>query len=132
MSTENIAEREKQLLRREGFLRAKESSLDTAHDARCSNEGGGANCPRCVTQAVREFPMPKIARVVVDPCDDNYEWRVEDGALQTRRTPSVAWRPALHAGWSLEPQRIAMWADLFASPTELIDDDGSLLRDGGL
>lgn len=71
------------------------------------------------------YPMPTVPRVVTD--SEGYEWKVVPGiGLVARRVPDS------HGDWSLEiipfgrenvfpfvsVERIALWTDLLANPTE--------------
>ncbi len=81
-----------------------------------------------VRQAASEaYPLPKITRprVVDDPhdCQEGSAWRVVEGRIEYRwkgDKPS-AWRQ--YASSPITPERVAMWANLLANPTEEVPDD---------
>lgn len=69
----------------------------------------------------KEFPLPKIERprVVRDPEERMLHWTVRNGecALYEVDYP-CRFKPTA--------KRVALWADLLANPTELVDDDGAV------
>lgn len=82
-------------------------------------------------EAERRYPLPKVARprVAPDPNEPAYEWSVRDGVLHFRwlHTSENNWKRAsgLYENMLLTPthSRVALWADLFAHPTEMVEDD---------
>jgi hypothetical protein len=70
--------------------------------------------------AVMRYPFPKKTRPRVVTVEDT-EWRVFGGHLQVRY--------GAHGGWygpvpRVTQARVAVWTDLFAHPTEEVEDDG--------
>lgn len=71
------------------------------------------------SELAKRYPLPKVTRrrVLPDPVDPAVEWAVIDGRLAVRYRQ-------LQSPWEREPQRtimperVAMWADLLARPTE--------------
>jgi hypothetical protein len=95
-------------------------------------------------EAVAKFyPMPKIERprVLKDPHGTHegiqYFWKAEHGVVEIGHEWSAGFtwsRPTYGTLFHLinpTPERIAVWADLLAHPTELVEDDGSADRAGG-
>lgn len=75
------------------------------------------------------YPLPKITRLRIRKFSPGgNDLCVVDGALMERRRPFDHWRPAF--GWVLSAEFIAFAADLFANPTEDVDDDGLALALG--
>jgi hypothetical protein len=80
--------------------------------------------------AAREcYELPKVTRprVVRDPENGYVQWRVaEDGYLQARRINATGgWMRHLDYRNAVDiapiPERVKMWADLLANPTEVCD-----------
>lgn len=69
------------------------------------------------------YPLPKVTRprVVNDPSDSTVEWRFENNAgLVWRAVPGFPmWNGV--STWYPKPERVKMWADLLANPTEEVD-----------
>lgn len=77
-----------------------------------------------LTLANRLYPLPKVTRprVVRDTRGSGLEWRSVDGRLQYRdRDAGGGWRPESEIAISPDPDRVAMWSSLLASPTETVD-----------
>lgn len=77
------------------------------------------------------YRLPTVTRPRIGWVNgDNYQWRVVDGYLQARVAfcrPSAEWKRAKEfmPHWSDAaplPERVKMWADLFARPTETVED----------
>lgn len=76
-------------------------------------------------RAADHYPLPTITRprVVKDPHKANTSWRCKDGLLwyswtnkenQGWYTGTVLWNPT--------PERVKLWADLLANPTEEVTE----------
>jgi hypothetical protein len=80
-------------------------------------------CRYCLVSAAKRYPLPQIKRprVVTDP-NIIGEWRCVNGQLESRYRPDE-WRKVDYAGVSID--RVKIWADLIARPTELVDDDSA-------
>lgn len=107
LSPDTTPSKEQQLALRAAFVKGWENWM--------------ANCNPHVF-AAKAFPLPKIERprVVVE---GDTSWRVIDGEFEDKSRHG-GWRKSSNAGWSPIAKRVAIWADLLANPTELIDDDG--------
>lgn len=72
-------------------------------------------------EAVKRYPLPKVQRprVVRAPSTANFEFRFMDGNIQERDINGGEWRRA--DGWPITPNLVAVWADLLANPTEVVD-----------
>jgi len=72
------------------------------------------------------FPLPTIERprVVPDPHGMNVVWSVKNGRISPRGSSAWGQRTVEH----ITPERVALWADLLANPTETVEDDGSLVE----
>lgn len=113
MST-GISERDKQLLRREGFMAGMRFhfSPNEVRDQRFAKD------------AAEIFPLPTITRprVVRDPHGLRWNWTVKDGVIH----PKIDGLGQLE---TITPQRVALWADLLANPTELVEESEPPLDD---
>lgn len=79
----------------------------------------GAASKNGVLRAAREYPFPKITRprVVRDKFGVGMLWRVMSGELQSSfRGNEWCVEPAY-----VTPERVALWADLLANPTEEVE-----------
>jgi hypothetical protein len=88
--------------------------------------------------AANEWPLPKVTvpRVVQDNASDVTQWCVKHWEghgdvriVHWRYKGSDKWHEVIgssgDSGYVITPERIAIWADLFANPTEEVEDDGS-------
>jgi hypothetical protein len=112
-----VSEREAVLRERRAFIAG-----------RCDGYPDESTTPARVLleSAARRYPLPTVERprVVQDPHSEGLAWRVVDNGLQYRRD-GLAWRTSDESCWTFSPARVALWADLFARPTELVEDVGS-------
>lgn len=78
------------------------------------------------------YQMPKMTRprVVRDTRHSAGEWKVDVSPYHTKESPDMVlwWRPRPSEDWDvlrtvehLGADRVALWADLFARPTEEVD-----------
>jgi hypothetical protein len=101
------------LARREGYARALEVLTWPADRAR--------------EVARRHYPLPprEQPRVVADPAYQDLEYRVQDGAIEFRYAtpgqPTSPWSPLTYAH-APTSERVTLWADLIARPTEAVPD----------
>ena len=67
--------------------------------------------------ANNRYPMPTVdvRRVVKDPEDPRCDWRYRDDGLEARDHKGD-WIERPYT--AVTPERVAMWADLIANPTE--------------
>lgn len=72
-------------------------------------------------EAETRYKLPKVERprFVRDPHGMNVEWHVTDGHIAPR--VSAQWGQRMVE--KITPERVALWADLLANPTELVDAD---------
>lgn len=88
---------------------------------------------RWTVVAAERYPLPKVERprVVRDRTDSEVSWRIAGGVLQFR-VGVAEWHVMHgHAGgnsrfgtdFTVSLERVAIWADLLANPTELVDAD---------
>lgn len=86
----------------------------------------------CMTDAevratiAARYPLPKATRprVVADPHDSRIEWRAPEDSLRSHlfhREGRSDWTAGL-GSLCVTRQRVALWADLLANPTEEVDD----------
>lgn len=71
--------------------------------------------------AAYRYPLPTITRprVVKDPHSADIVWRCDGGVLQYRQG-NHEW--SMGPGyWYAFPERVRLWADLLANPTEEVD-----------
>lgn len=99
--------------------------------------GGSANgdAREARAYAAHEYPLPKIVRprVVRDlSIDTSREFRVIGERFEARNftEPGGEWTISAFGGWCLDVHVVRLFADLLASPTEEIDDDGSAPHHG--
>ncbi len=72
----------------------------------------------------RTFPLPKVTRprVVTDRENPTIVWRFTEHA-------GFEWKPVGAESWMMRgsdyqtPRKVVMWADLYANPTEEVEDD---------
>ena len=69
-------------------------------------------------EAMKRYPMPtvEVPRVVRDPDAPEHEWCFVGDAFLFRVKGDSQWDQQPLAG--ISPERVAMWADLIANPTE--------------
>lgn len=74
--------------------------------------------------AAEEYPLPKITRPRVVTDSQGTEFRVRDGDLLEGRRQDRPDNPGWgqFSAWDITPERIRLWADLLANPTEEVDD----------
>jgi hypothetical protein len=77
--------------------------------------------------AEARYPLPKVTRprVVRDQHNPAQEWIVEDGFLRCRNAGGAWMKWAeykLSADFAPLPERVALWADLLANPTEEVNE----------
>lgn len=106
-----MTDREKQLLRREGYVAAVRES------------GGCALADTAQRWAAEKFPLPKVTRprTVLDPRGIFAAFRVIEGAIQYRQNGSTQWHD-----YVVDESRIRVWYDLLECPTEEVEDGGEL------
>lgn len=113
MSAEpKYTERDKVLFLREGY------------EARMRDTNDVESVQWMRTSSARRFPLPSrtVPRVVKDPHAAIMEWSIGDnGRLQYRHT-CVAWKQDT-AGIYITADRVRVFTDLFAHPTEEVADD---------
>lgn len=108
-----VSEREAVLREREAYLtRARESYTERGWDQSKNRERA---------EASRRYPLER-PRVVVADCGDWY--RIVNGRIEVSRDGGKSW----HFDFQRmpTPKRVALWADLLASPTEEVEEDASL------
>lgn len=125
-----MTEREKQLARREGFINAHRLASPPHVDGSCSFCSGD-RCFRCEELAARLYPLPKIERPRVVTVSDDVQMRLDAEFYLEERWSGRDWTRITLYAYS-DPKTRQALAELLASPTEWIEDDVSLLRDGGL
>lgn len=123
-----VTEKEARLREREAFV----AGVEALHVQ--TEVPSGPIVGRAVERVIRQvdtyYPLPKVQRprVVTDAQNPDYEWQVNaEGVLWFRWKRDGA--PWLRAGSNTENlllvpthERVAMWADLFANPTEAVDE----------
>lgn len=74
--------------------------------------------------ARRLYPLPTVTRPRVVTDTKGRQWKVEDDILLTRHESSLwlAAEDVRDAFW-FSRERIRLWADLIANPTETVEDD---------
>lgn len=102
------------MAQREAFVKGAEYAHNTQW---CTN----AASPEVM--AIRTYEMPKVKRprVVADPEQKHRQWRVANGSEGPRLEVSSGsgWYGAHE--WLPIPERVRVWADLLANPTEVVD-----------
>jgi hypothetical protein len=79
-------------------------------------------------RAEREYPLPRVTRARVVRDTAGIAWRVVDGRLEfdrgdERLEPSQQWATTDWYGTlRIGAERIRLWADLLANPTEEVED----------
>jgi hypothetical protein len=85
------------------------------------------DCAALEERIAAMFPLPTMERprVAVDPHDAGTWWSVRDGALcvKSRGVVTSHWSRVALGGFQPTPARVALWADLFANPTERVPAD---------
>lgn len=81
------------------------------------------------SKAEEAFPLPTITRprVVTDPHDAAVRWSVGGSSRRIRREKVSAlghWISADAEHTPITNERVALWADLLANPSESVPDDG--------
>lgn len=93
---------------------------------------GGDPCDSCVESVRLRYPSPTVVRPrVLYDSESNIsgaQWSVSDtGHLRFRESPKAPWltySEFLHTGYAAPlPNRVKLWADLLANPTEEVSDD---------
>jgi hypothetical protein len=74
-----------------------------------------------------KYPLPKVERprVVQDPKYPDVQWRSVGGLLEVMQRVDPGFRPvrADFEAWTFSYERLAVWSDLLANPTEFVDED---------
>lgn len=117
MSEKKYTERDLVLAKREGFA----AGFLDARPVLCRDMDQASGRAKDV------YRLPKIerTRTVKDPCMAHVVWRADGyGMIWWARTASDdEWSNAVT--WPITADRVALWAALLASPTELVEDDGN-------
>ncbi|MHB1310618.1 MAG: hypothetical protein ACYC3L_01285 [Gemmatimonadaceae bacterium] len=76
--------------------------------------------------AARRYELPKITRLRVVTDQFGTEWRMREN-VDDDRSIALEYRHADNGGWQVDrltmtAQRIKLWADLLANPTEEVAD----------
>jgi hypothetical protein len=75
-------------------------------------------------RAAERYPLPKVTRprVVEDPTIDGIEWSLVCGSIRIGTSMEIA-RGYPRSNERIPPtaSRVALWADLFAHPTEEVE-----------
>jgi hypothetical protein len=74
---------------------------------------------RITALAESRYPLPTVTKPRERTDAGGVRWRVEDGVLQFRML-SGTWGSADLNAWPLDAERIALWHDLFTTPTEAV------------
>jgi hypothetical protein len=83
-----------------------------------------APCGPCDREAEKRYPLPMVTRPRVVTDSFAIAWRLADGALEFRLSQSAPWRVTPHYGpMGVTVERIRLWADLLANPTEQVEDE---------
>lgn len=140
MSDENVTMTRKEFVmaQREAFMRGADWRFMASECAPLptpKSSGVGRYC-EYVEAAKETYPLRVTRpRVVADPHRDTHSqnWRCVDGVIEFNAGAGCNFKPAFDRVGSQRiekgfctwptPERIAMWADLLASPTELVDQD---------
>jgi hypothetical protein len=72
-------------------------------------------------EAARAYPLPKVTRPRVVMDARGVKWKVMEGRLHALEPHCDGWARADNTHWLLPPDRVSLWADLFANPTEEVD-----------
>jgi len=99
--------------------------------ARWQHDNLGCDYARTEDAARKNYSHPKVERPRVVRDSHGDEWRICGGVLELRDGP--AWRKQLEDGWKnandavaeilITLERVRLWSDLLARPTELVDDE---------
>lgn len=139
MSEKTVTEREAVMRERAAFERGYCTCPFTFSkgDAVADMEVHDARERSCLSAVIaREYPLPKVTRfrVVPDPLSPCVDWRV----IGVCGEPTLMCRTNDEEGrsiWKVYPidnggvhhmpttERVKLWADLLANPTEMVDDD---------
>lgn len=71
-------------------------------------------------EAAKRYPL-RVTRVVQMNFPHVVWFKVEGGALLCRAGDDLDWVPASHSTWSITPELVQLWADLYANPTEEVE-----------
>jgi hypothetical protein len=69
------------------------------------------------SEAVKRYPLPKVVRPRVVTDSEGTQWKVVDGGIVGFRPPSCTVQRIP------DKELVTIWADLFANPTETVEDD---------
>ena len=89
-------------------------------------------CESCIEEARLRYPLPRVTRprVVTDArFGKAREFRICDGQFQTRSAKNSVWSCIENGhhgkgdgfGLAIDAERVTLWADLLANPTEEVD-----------
>jgi hypothetical protein len=123
-----VTERDAVLRERAAFVRGVNSLF--LQEEIPASDAMTAAVERVEAYATEWYPLPKVTRPrVVRDCaafTTTEEWSVIDGTLRYRHRPDAEWaRWGDFRGISTAaplPERVELWADLFANPTEEVDE----------
>ena len=122
---------QKMISEREAVMRERAAFVAGAERFAC--EGCKGLAPDYAgKEAAERYPLPTVTRprVVTDPHlrDDSVSWRVFDGVIQYRENRDAMLDSIIDSSWVVGPpqfiptaERVAMWADLLANPTEEVE-----------
>lgn len=125
----------KMISEREAALRERKAYADGVRCLFAEPEisaGAGSVANRVVSRANERYPLPKVVRPrVLYDSESNIsgaQWSVsETGHLRFRESPKAPWLAYgdfLYTGYAAPlPNRVKLWAELLANPTEEVSDD---------
>lgn len=113
---------DKTVTEREAVLRERTGYYAGYVDGVCAADPGAVISPSHIQErAAKRFPLPKVTRPRVVADSEGNAWRVVDGNLECRDAVNE-WTRVRHCGITAE--RLRMWADLLANPTEEVEEEG--------
>jgi hypothetical protein len=69
------------------------------------------------------FPLPKVTRPRVVRDREGWKWQCIDGRIQWSGPRGWRFADVMTYAVRVTPERVVLWADLLANPTEDVEDD---------
>lgn len=119
-------ERALQLARREGFLEGRRAGV--YHSRGCPMQSDTGDCSDCRNDANRAYPLLRITRPRKRADGEGVDWCVINNVPHFRYSGSPGsfspLREVKGDRMYLSVERVLILADLLATPTELVEEEG--------
>jgi hypothetical protein len=110
---------DKTVTEREAVLRERKAFYCGAAHQHDTDAGGN----QVWEEGRRRYPLPKVTRPRVVRDREGWKWQCIDGRIQWSGPRGWRFADVMTYAVRVTPERVVLWADLLANPTEDVEDD---------